>query len=163
MSGESNRCYIINYFSYQSCVCPTDERFIEGSCQASTYLFPFFFQRISYLENGQCAPGRILCQNLLNCAESARICEQDHTQYTDSFKTIARCTFDQPNDGFNCYYSDNGLNATCIPFERFCDGHDDCPLGNDEAHCHKLTTTTPAMKTSKKCLTGQKCKFKTTI
>jgi hypothetical protein len=118
-------------------------------------------KRISYLENSQCAPGRVLCQNQLNCAESARICEQDHTQYTESFKITARCTLDKPNDGFNCYYTGTGINNTCIPFEWLCDGVYDCPLGNDEEHCQKLTTTQkPGTKIPKRCLTEQKCKFK---
>ncbi len=122
--------------------------------------FSLKHKRTSYLETGQCAPGRVLCQNLLNCAESARICEQDHTQYTESFKTTARCTLDKPNDGFNCYYTTIGINNTCIPFEWLCDGVYDCPFGNDEEHCHKLTTTTtPSTKISNRCLTEKKCKF----
>lgn len=115
-------------------------------------------KRIFDLENGQCAPGRILCQNRLNCAETARICEQDHTQYTDEFKTTARCTLDQANDGFDCYYPIHGTNNTCIPFEWLCDGAYDCPLGNDEEHCHKLTTTTRTTSKSNRCLTSDKCK-----
>ena len=111
------------------------------------------------LENKQCAPGRVLCQNLVHCAESARICEQDHTQYTEAFKNTARCTLDKPNDGFNCYYPIHGSNNTCIPFEWLCDGVYDCPLGNDEEHCYKLTTTTKApTPSSRRCLTGTKCK-----
>ena len=85
-----------------------------------------------------------MCQNRLNCAESARVCEQDHTQYTESFKETARCTLDKQNDGFDCYYADseiNNSNNTCIPFEWLCDGVYDCPFGNDEEHCHKLTTS----------------------
>jgi hypothetical protein len=121
--------------------------------------FKTFSNKFFSLENNQCAPGRVLCQNLIHCAESARICEQDYTQYNESFKSTARCTIDQPNDGFNCYYSIHGSNNTCIPFQWLCDGDYDCPFGNDEEHCHKLTTTIkPAIPISRKCLTEHKCK-----
>ncbi|CAF2846878.1 unnamed protein product [Rotaria sp. Silwood2] len=136
------RCVCSDDARYQTCSCPSDERFIAGGCQA---------------KNNQCAPGRILCQNRLNCAESARICEQDHTQYTESFKTTARCTLDKPDDGFDCYYTGselNNANTTCIPFEWLCDGVYDCPLGNDEEHCHKITTTArPVTRVPGRCLT----------
>lgn len=118
----------------------------------------FSHEKYFDLENGQCAPGRILCQNRLNCAESARICELDHTQYTDEFKSTARCTIDQPDDGFDCYYPIHGTNNTCIPFQWLCDGIYDCPLGNDEEHCHKLTTTVKTISKSNQCLTSNKCK-----
>ena len=125
--------------------------------------FFYFTNKISSIENGQCAPGRVLCQNRLNCAESALSCEQDHTQYTESFKTTARCTLDKPNDGFDCYYAGIGIhnsNHTCIPFEWLCDGVYDCPLGNDEDHCHKMTTTKkPVTKVGSRCLTDKKCKL----
>ena len=115
-------------------------------------------------EDGQCALGRILCQNGLNCAESARICEQDHTQYDMSFKNMARCTFDKPNDGFNCYYTGTEIgssNNTCIPFEWLCDNVHDCPLGNDEEHCHKLTTTTETVrKMPHRCLLEKQCRLR---
>lgn len=121
---------------------------------------------LSSLENEQCAPSRVLCQNRLNCAESAQICEQDHTQYTEAFKTSARCQLDEPNDGFDCYYTSSGAtnaNNTCIPFEWLCDGVSDCPLRNDEEHCDKLTTTkiTPT-KLPSRCLTEKKCQRKET-
>jgi hypothetical protein len=113
------------------------------------------------LENDQCAPGRVLCQNRLNCAESAIVCEQEHTQYTEAFKSSARCTLENLNDGFDCYYTGIGINTnnnTCIPFEWLCDGSYDCPLGNDEEHCYKLTTTTkPVIRTGSRCLTDKKC------
>jgi hypothetical protein len=102
----------------------------------------------------------------LNCAESALICEQDHTQYTESFKDSARCTLEKPGDGFDCYYTGTGIhnpNDTCIPFAWLCDGARDCPLGNDEDHCDKMTTTTTKKSTSKiesRCLIGQKCRLK---
>lgn len=122
------------------------------------------YRRFCYLENGQCAHGRVLCQNRVNCAESARVCEQDHTQYTESFKNTARCIINKPGDGFDCYYNNNGLNSTCIPFEFLCDGERDCPFGNDEEHCDKLTTTRkPATRIPSKCLTEKKCKFEKTI
>jgi hypothetical protein len=153
--------YILN--SYQSCSCPIDERFTAGACQASKDINSNLFlraEKLCYLENNQCAPGRILCQNGLNCAESARMCEQDHTQYTESFKNTARCTLDKPNDGFDCYYTGNGINNTCIPFEWLCDGVYDCPFGNDEEHCHKMTTTKkPTQKITNRCLTDKKCKL----
>ncbi|CAF1083583.1 unnamed protein product [Rotaria sp. Silwood1] len=136
------RCVCSDDARYQTCSCPSDERFLAGGCQA---------------KNNQCAPGRILCQNRLNCAESAHACEQDHTQYTEAFKTTARCTLDKPNDGFDCYYTgteSNHANHTCIPFEWLCDGVYDCPLGNDEEHCHKITTTAkPATRIPSRCLT----------
>ena len=112
------------------------------------------------LVNDQCAPGRVLCQNRINCAESGLFCERDHTQYTESFKNMARCTLENENDGFDCYYGDGETsNTTCIPFEWLCDGVRDCPLGNDEEHCHKMTTTTESIASaSGRCLTEQKCK-----
>lgn len=124
------------------------------------FVFLFLIRKFScFQENGRCAPGRVLCQNQQNCAESADACEQDHTQYSESFKSTSRCTIEQPNDGFDCFYSINGLNGTCIPYEWFCDGTKDCPLGNDEEHCHKLTTTArPVVETKKKCLTERRCK-----
>ncbi|CAF0871036.1 unnamed protein product [Adineta steineri] len=138
------RCLCRDDASYPSCSCPTSEKYVTGSCQAV---------------NEQCAPGRILCQNRINCAESARLCEQDHTQYTEAFKNTARCTLEQPNDGFDCYYNENNSsNHTCIPFEWLCDGAYDCPFGNDEEHCHKMTTTrkTVTKKTPSLCLTDTK-------
>ncbi|CAF0925285.1 unnamed protein product [Adineta steineri] len=141
--GKS-RCLCRDDASYPSCSCPTSEKYVTGSCQAV---------------NEQCAPGRSLCQNRINCAESARLCEQDHTQYTEAFKNTARCTLEQPNDGFDCYYNeDNSSNHTCIPFEWLCDGVYDCPFGNDEEHCHKMTTTrkTVTKKTPSLCLTDTK-------
>ncbi|CAF0780089.1 unnamed protein product [Rotaria sordida] len=139
------RCLCSDDARYQTCSCPSGERFIAGGCQA---------------KNEQCAPGRILCQNRLNCAESARMCEQDHTQYTEAFKTTARCTLDKPNDGFDCYYTGTELsnaNHTCIPFEWLCDGFYDCPLGNDEEHCHKITTTTRTLtRDPSRCLTEKR-------
>ncbi|CAF0827396.1 unnamed protein product [Adineta steineri] len=138
------RCLCRDDASYPSCSCPTSEKYVTGSCQAV---------------NEQCAPGRILCQNRINCAESARLCEQDHTQYTEAFKNTARCTLEQPNDGFDCYYNENNSpNHTCIPFEWLCDGVYDCPFGNDEEHCHKMTTTrkTVTKKTPSLCLTDTK-------
>ncbi|CAF0753970.1 unnamed protein product [Adineta steineri] len=138
------RCLCRDDASYPSCSCPTSEKYVTDSCQAV---------------NEQCAPGRILCQNRINCAESARLCEQDHTQYTEAFKNTARCTLEQPNDGFDCYYNENNSsNHTCIPFEWLCDGVYDCPFGNDEEHCHKMTTTRKTMtkKTPSLCLTDTK-------
>jgi hypothetical protein len=149
--------------SYPSCSCPIDERYVAGACQASKYIHLNFLlknKKLFYSENNQCAPGRILCQNGLNCAESARQCEQDHTQYTEAFKNTARCTLDKPNDGFDCYYTGHGINNTCIPFEWLCDGVYDCAFGNDEEHCHKMTTTRkPTKPTSNRCLTDKKCKL----
>lgn len=119
------------------------------------------------LENEQCAPGRVLCQNRLHCAESALLCEQDHTQYTEAFKDAARCTLETPNDGFDCFYTGPGIqrsNETCIPFSWLCDGVRDCPLGNDEDHCHKLTTTRkPASATPNRCTTDQRCEKKNEV
>ncbi|CAF3131473.1 unnamed protein product [Rotaria socialis] len=139
------RCLCNDDARYQSCSCPSDEKFIAGACQA---------------KNEQCAPGRVLCQNRIHCAESARICEQDHTQYTEAFKATARCTIDKPNDGFDCHYTGieiNNSNRTCIPIEWLCDGAYDCPYGNDEDHCHKMTTTMkPAMRIPSRCLTDKK-------
>lgn len=117
-----------------------------------------------FLENEQCAPGRVLCQNRVNCAESALMCEQDHTQYTVAFKMNSRCTLDKPDDGFDCFYTGVGIhhsNNTCIPYEWLCDGVHDCPLGNDEDHCYKLTTTTkPANPIPNRCLIEHQCKFR---
>lgn len=139
------RCVCSDDANYQTCSCPTAERFTAGSCQA---------------KNDQCAPGRVLCQNGLNCAESALLCEQDHTQYTEAFKDSARCTLETANDGFDCFYTGPGIqrsNETCIPFSWLCDGVRDCPLGNDEDHCHKLTTTRkPPSATPNRCTTDQR-------
>lgn len=114
-----------------------------------------------FSENEQCASGRVLCQNRIHCAESALVCERDHTKYTESFKTSSRCTIEKENDGFNCYYTGTGINHgnnTCIPYEWFCDGVKDCPMGNDEDHCYKLTTTTtPSLAVASRCLTDKRC------
>ncbi|CAF1089380.1 unnamed protein product [Adineta ricciae] len=143
LENEGFRCLCNDDAQYQTCSCPIGEQFITGACQAV---------------NDQCAPGRVLCQNRINCAESGLLCEQDHTQYTESFKNMARCTLENENDGFDCYYEDgNTSNRTCIPFEWLCDGNRDCPLGNDEEHCHKMTTTTESIAyASGRCLTEQK-------
>lgn len=74
------------------------------------------------------------------------------------------CTIDKPNDGFDCYYTGTDLTnaqSTCIPIEWLCDGAYDCPLGNDEAHCNKMTTTAkPVKKVPGRCLTDNKCKLR---
>ncbi|UJR37943.1 hypothetical protein I4U23_030628 [Adineta vaga] len=143
LENEGFRCLCSDNAQYHSCSCPINERFAAGTCQTV---------------NNQCALGRVLCQNRINCAESAVLCERDHTQYTESFKNMTRCTIEKADDGFDCYYHDKQTsNSRCIPFEWLCDGVDDCPLGNDEEHCHKMTTNIESIeKIPNRCLTEKK-------
>ncbi|CAF1070501.1 unnamed protein product [Didymodactylos carnosus] len=133
----------------KSCICPSDEQTFNGVCRTI---------------NGKCAHGRQLCQDGVHCARNAFICEEKFTQYTEEFKNSSQCTINSLNDGFDCYYE-----KKCIPKQWFCDGQKDCQYGNDEDHCHKITTTristttttaikrfTTINKKSTKCATDQR-------